>query len=134
MTLRDPDSPVRRMTIAVAVAVAIMVAAGLVYLSLSSKDTSAKFNGATIVAAARAYTHDLQARKQPIPQSVTLEELVALHFLQPGEVEAFHGMKATIMLTAGESNPQAVLMRVRMPDGSEFVLLNDGSTQQVPQK
>jgi len=119
------------MTIAVAIAVAIMVAAGLVYLSLASKDTSAKFNGAAIVAAARAYTRDLQVRKQPIPKSVTLEELVALHFLQPREAEAFRGFKATIMLTADASNPQGVLMRVRMPDGSEFVLLNDGSTQQV---
>jgi len=131
MTLRDPDSPVRRMTIAVAVAVAIMVAAGLVYLSLASKDTSAKFNGAAIVAAARAYTRDLQVRKQPIPQSVSLEELVALHFLRPGEIEAFRGMKATILLTADAGNPQGVLMRVRMPDGGEFVLLNDGSAQQV---
>jgi hypothetical protein len=134
MTLRDPDSPVRRMTIAIAVAVAIMVMAGLVYLSLASKDTSAKFNGAAIVTAARDYTRDLQARKQPIPQSVTLEELVALHFLQPAQVEAFRGSKATIMLTADASNPQGVLMRVHMPDGSEFVLLNDGTAQQVPQK
>jgi len=119
------------MTIAVAVAVAIMVVAGLVYLSMSSKDTSGKFNGAALVAAAHAYTHDLQVRKQPIPPSVTLEELVALHFLQPGEIEAFRGTKATIFLTADAGNPQGVLMRVRMPDGSEFVLLNDGSTQQV---
>jgi len=119
------------MTIAVAVAVAIMVAAGLVYLSLASKDTGAKFNGAAIVAAARDYTRDLQARKQPIPKSVTLEELVALHFLQPGQIEAFRGLKGTIMLTADASNPQGVLMRVRMPNGGEFVLLNDGSTQQV---
>jgi hypothetical protein len=131
MTLRDPDSPVRRMTIAIAVAGAFMVAAGLIYLSVAAKDTSVRFNGAAIVAAARAYTRDLQVRKQPIPKSVTMEELVALHFLQPGEIEAFRGLKATIMLTADASNPQGVLMRVRMPDGGEFVLMNDGSAQQV---
>jgi hypothetical protein len=131
MTLRDPDSPVRRMAIAIAAAVDIMVAAGLVYLLLASKDTSARFNGAALVAAARDYTRDLQARKQPIPKSVTLEELVALHFLQPGEIEAFRGLKATIVLTADESSPQAVLMRVRLPEGGEIVLLGDGSVQQV---
>jgi hypothetical protein len=131
MTLRDPDSPVRRMTIAIAAALAIMLAAGLVYLFLASKDTSARFNGAALVAAARAYTRDLQVRKQPIPKSVTLEELVALHFLQPGDIEAFRGLKATIVLTADASDQQTVLMRVRLPDGGEIKLLGDGSVQQV---
>jgi hypothetical protein len=131
MTLRDPDSPMRRMTIAIATGLAFLAAAGLIYLFVAGKDTSVKFNGAALVAAARAYTRDLQAHKQPIPKSVTLEELVALHFLQPAEIEAFRGLKATIMLTADASNPQGVLMRVRMPDGGEFVLLNDGSAQQV---
>src|SRR5580700_6541898 len=126
MTLRDPDSPVRRMTIAIAVAGAFMVAAGLIYLSVAAKDTSVRFNGAAIVAAARAYTRDLQVRKQPIPKSVTLEELVALHFLQPGEIEAFRGLKATIVLTADANDPKAVLMRVRLADGGEIVLLSDG--------
>jgi len=115
------------MAIAIAAAVAIMAAAGLVYLLLGSKDTSARFNGAALVAAARGYTRDLQARKQPIPKSVTLEELVALHFLQPGEIEAFRGLKATIMLTVDDSSPQAVLMQVRTPDGGEIKLLGDGS-------
>jgi hypothetical protein len=133
MTLRDPDSPARRMTIAIAAAVAIMLAAGMVYLIVASKDTSAKFNGAALVAAARDYTRDLQVRKQPIPKSVTLEELVALHFLQPGEIEAFRGLKATIVLSADDSSPQAVLMRVHMPDGGEIKLLGDGSVQYLAQ-
>jgi hypothetical protein len=131
MTVRDPDSPVRRMTVAIAAALAIMVAAGWVYFFAAPKDHSAKFNGAALVAGARAYTRDLQARKQPIPQSVTLEELVALHFLQPGEVEAFRGLKSTIVLTADAGDPKAVLMRVRLPEGGEIVLLSDGTAQQM---
>jgi hypothetical protein len=131
MTMQDPDSPVRRMTIAVAVAVAIMVAAGLVYVFVVSKETAVKFNGAAIVAAARAYTRDLQARKQPVPKSVTLEELVAGHFLKPEEIAAFHGVSATIMLTSAASDPQTVLMRVHFPDAGDIVLLGDGSVQQV---
>jgi hypothetical protein len=131
MNVRDPDSPVRRMTIAIAAAVAIMVAAGLVYVFLVSKEPSAKFNGAAIVAAARAYTRDLQVRKQPIPKSVTLEDLAASHFLKPEEIAAFRGLNATIMLTSTQSNPQTVLMRVHFPDGGEILLLGDGSVQQV---
>jgi hypothetical protein len=131
MDVRDPDSPVRRMAIAIAVAVAIMVAAGLVYVFLVSKEPSARFNGAAIVAAARAYTRDLQGRKQPVPKSVTLEELVTLHFLKPEEVTAFHGTRATIMLTSAEGNPQTVLMQVHFPDGGDIVLLGDGTVQQA---
>jgi flagellar basal body-associated protein FliL len=131
MNVRDPDSPVRRMTIAIAVAVAIMVAAALVYVFLVSKETSAKFNGAAIVEAARAYTRDLQARKEPVPKSVTLEDLVARHFLKPEEIAAFRGLNATIMLTSNESNPQTVLMRVHFPDGGDILLLGDGSVRQA---
>jgi hypothetical protein len=132
MNTSDPDSPVRRMTIAVAAAVAFMVAAALIYFFVVSKETSAKFNGAAIVAAARSYTRDLQVRKQPVPKSVTLEELVAHHFLQPEEITAFRGMNATIMLTSTQSAPQTVLMRVHLPEGGDIVLLGDGSVQQVP--
>jgi hypothetical protein len=132
MTVRDPDSPVRRITIAVVCALAFMVAAGLVYVFVAAKNTSVNFNGAALVAAARAYTRDLQVRKQPIPKAVTLEELVALHFLQPADIEAFRGLKATILLTSEGGNPRAVLMDVRLPDGGEIVLLGDGSVQQVP--
>jgi len=120
------------MTIAIAAAVAIMVAAGLVYVFLVSKEPSAKFNGAAIVAAARAYTRDLQVRRQPMPKSVTLEELAARHFLKPEEIAAFRGLNATIMLTSQASNAQTILMRVHFPDGGDIILLGDGSVQQVP--
>jgi hypothetical protein len=131
MNVRDPDSPVRRMSIAIAAAVAIMVAAGLVYVFVASKETGAKFNGAAIVAAARDYTRGLRLNKQPVPQSVTLEELVALHYLTPEQVEAFRGLKATIQLSTDDRGPKAVLMRVRMPDGEEVKLLADGSVQEA---
>lgn len=131
MTVRDPDSPVRRMTIAVAAVVAIMVAAALVYIFLMSKEPSARFNGATIVAAARSYTRDLRARNQPVPKSVTLEELADHHFLKPEEVAAFRGMSATITLSSTESGPKTVLMRVHFPDGGEVLLLADGTVQQA---
>jgi hypothetical protein len=131
MTLRDSDSPMRRMTVAIVTAVAMMAVAALVYIFLVSRETGAKFNGAAIVAAARAYTRDLQARNQPVPKSVTLEDLVALHFLKPGEIAAFGGLKGTIMLTADGRDPQTVLMRVHLPDGGDLLLLQDGSVKEA---
>jgi hypothetical protein len=132
MTMSDPDSPARRMTIAITGALGILVAAGLVYLLVVSKDTDVRFNGAAIVAAARAYTKDLEVRRQPIPSSVTLDELVASHFLKSEDVAAFRGLKATVMLTSANRGPKAELMRVRLPDGSQVVLLGDGSVQETP--
>jgi hypothetical protein len=74
----------------------------------------------------------LQARKQPVPKSVTLEDLVERHFLKPEEIAAFRGMNATVTLTSTKSSPQTVLMRVHLPEGGDVVLLADGSVQQVP--
>jgi hypothetical protein len=93
--------------------------------------TATTFNGAAIVDAARAYTHDLQARKQPVPASISLEDLAALHFLKPQDIEAFRGMKAIVSLTGDPNDPNSVLMRVHSPDGSDVVLLADGSVQEV---
>jgi hypothetical protein len=134
MNGNDPDSPVRRMTIAVSVVVAIMIAAALVYVFLVSKEAPAKFNGAAIVAAARSYTRDLKARKEPVPGTVTLDELVSLHFLKQEDVAVFSGLKATVTLTSSEAGPQTVLMRVHFPEGGDVALMSDGSVQQTAPK
>jgi hypothetical protein len=131
MNTSDPDSPARRMTVAIAAAVAIVLAAGAVYFIVGAREPAAKFNGAAIVAAARAYTRDTQLRKQPVPKSVTLDELVALHYLTPDQVEAFRGLKATVMLSTEDRSSKAVLMRVPLPDGGEVRLLGDGSVLEV---
>ena len=120
------------MALAIAVVVAIMVAAGLIYYFVAGRETGAGFNGAAIVEAARSYTRDAQLRKEPLPKSVTLEELVALHYLKPEQVEAFRGLKATIELSTADRSPKAVVMRVQMPEGGELKLLSDGTVQEAP--
>jgi hypothetical protein len=39
-------------------------------------------------------------------------------------------LDATLVLTADASNPQRVLMRVHMQDGTDLVLTGDGALQQ----
>ncbi len=120
------------MAIAIATAAAIMVAAGLVYFFTASREAAARFNGAVIVAAARACTRDLQDRKQPIPPSISLDELAALRYLKPADIAAFRGLKAMIILTTDDRDPQTVLMRVLMPDGAKIELLSDGTVREAP--
>jgi hypothetical protein len=129
--MRDPDSPLRRMTIAIAAALAIMLAAGLLYVYVVPSGAGARVDGPAIIAAAHAYTSDLRVRAQPVPKSIPLQQLVALGYLKPGQIAAFRGLDATLSLTADNRAPQVVLMRVHMPDGTDLVLLSDGSAQEV---
>ena len=119
------------MTIAIASAAGIMVAAGLLYLHVVSNSTGAKVNGAAIVFAAHAYTVDLRAGGKPIPKSVPLQQLATLGYLKPEQIAAFRGLEATLSLTGDERNPKTELMRVHMPDNTDIVLLNDGTAMQV---
>jgi hypothetical protein len=131
VNLSIPESPVKRMAVAIGAAVAIMLAVGFIYL-LSSDDTSSeKINAPRIVAAAHAYTRQLVAAKQPVPNTVSLNELLTRGYLKPADVGPFMGLDAVIILTSDASKPRAALMRVRMPDGTDLLLFNDGSTQQV---
>ncbi|HEY3853784.1 MAG TPA: hypothetical protein VGO67_05260 [Verrucomicrobiae bacterium] len=131
MKLRVPESPMQRMALAIGVAVAVMAVGAGIYLAIPSGPPPAKVDGLKITGAAIAYTRSLVARKQPIPKIVALSELVRLGFLKPADVAAFQGMDATLSLVSDASNPQYVLMRVQLPDGSDFELLADGTMRQM---
>lgn len=120
------------MTIAIAAALGMMAVVGLFYVYVLSNGPAAKVDGAAIVAAAHNYTANLRARAQPIPHTIPLEQLVKLRYLKPEQVAAFHGLQATLSLTADSRNPRTVLMQVHMLDGADIVLLNDGSVQEAP--
>ncbi len=132
MKLRDFDSPIKRMAVAIGAGVTIAGAIALVYLLAVSNSQGEKVNGIRVVAAARAYTRQLLAARQPIPKSVSVEQLVASGFLKPDDVAAFRGLDATVLLTTDNPGPKTVLMRLHLPDGSDLVLLADGSVQSAP--
>jgi len=119
------------MAVTVGGAAVVMVVAGFIYYRSSNESTPEKVNGLRFVAAARGYTRMLVASKQPIPATVSLNELLARGFLKPADVAPFQGLQTEIILTSDASNPRAALMRVHLSDGTDLVLFNDGSTQQV---
>jgi hypothetical protein len=85
-----------------------------------------------LITAMRAFSEDLKTRGQPLPPSVSLRELVSGGYILARDVRAFDGMDVTISLTADETHPQDVLIRVRLSDGSVIALLTDGSVQGLP--
>jgi hypothetical protein len=116
---------------AIGLALAIMVVGGIIYLLLPSNVSNAKIDGPKIIAAGRAYTHDLTTHNQPVPRAVSLNELVAHGYLKASDIAAFQGLDATLSLIYNASDPTFVLMRVHMPDGSDVVLLGDGSAHSI---
>ena len=82
-----------------------------------------------LISAMRRFSQNLTARGQPLPVSVSLRELVSGGYIAARDVRAFDGMEVTISLTADETHPQEILIRVRLSDGSVIALMADGSVQ-----
>ena len=79
----------------------------------------------------RTYSHDQVSHGRPLPSAVTLQDLVGGGYISTNEVRDLGGADVTFYPTVSESDPQAVLVRVRMPDGSQTVALSDGSIQSL---
>jgi hypothetical protein len=110
------------------IAVAALVSVALV----SHWQRSQTFKGLPkLVAAEQSYLRDHVSRGQPLPASVTLRDLVGSGYISTNDVRAFDGMEVIFYPTANNNDPQAILVRVRISDGSQVVVLADGSVQQL---
>ena len=77
--------------------------------------------------AARSFARDRKVSERAVP----LRSLLSAGYLRPEEVRDLEGKDVTISLTASETTPSDALIRVRASDGSDIVLLADGSIQQM---
>jgi len=101
------------------------------YLLFTPKSQKGHIDAQKIVTAIHAYNDKLKSQNQPLPETISLQQLIAQGFLKSEDVNAFNGMDVTVSLAIDEANPQQVLMRAKMPDGIQIVALADGSIQQV---
>jgi hypothetical protein len=85
-----------------------------------------------IVLAAQSYSRDKVAHGQPLSASVSLRDLVASRYVSTEDVREFDGMVVTVYPRTNDTDPQAILIRVRMPDGTQIAAMGDGSIQQLP--
>jgi hypothetical protein len=105
------------------------VLVGIGYLVFSTVSRPGGVNANKIMAAAQAYTHDLRQTGAPVPQSVTLQELIAKGFLKHDDVSGFDGIEVTVYLRGESLKTPSVLMRARLPNGKEWMVFTDGSVQ-----
>jgi hypothetical protein len=110
----------------------VLVAALASWLLVSHWQHSQSFKSLSkLTAAMQTYSHDQVSHGRPLPSSVTLQDLVGGGYVSTNEVRDLDGADVTFYPTVSESDPQAVLVRVRMPDGSQTVALSDGSVQSL---
>jgi hypothetical protein len=85
-----------------------------------------------VILAAQTYSQDQVAHGQPLPASVSLRDLVASRYVSAEDVRAFDGMDVTVYPMTNDTDPNSILIRVRMPDGTQIAAMGDGSIQQLP--
>lgn len=68
--------------------------------------------------------------RKPTDTTVPLRELVSDGYLRAEDVQDLTDRNILVSLTANEMDPQSTLIRVHATDGTDIVLLIDGSVQQ----
>lgn len=94
------------------------------------------------VAALQALSHErIQGAAQAFARDrkisdglVSLRELVSGGYLRPEDLRGLEEKDVTVSLTADETTPSAVWIRVRASNGSDIVVMADGSIQQTARR
>ena len=82
---------------------------------------------ARIKDAVQAFKRDRKTTDSIVP----LRELVSGGYLRTEDVQGLGDRDVSVSLVADETRPQVIWIRVRAADGSDIVLLADGSVQKV---
>jgi hypothetical protein len=110
-------------------ALAVVVVAVLALSAYWERKQPVFTNASKLIAALQAFSHDRVTHGQPLPQQVSLQDLVAGGYLMTNDVAAFDGIDVTFFTGASETSPQAILAvaRQRADDKQVTCLLADGS-------
>jgi Flp pilus assembly protein CpaB len=83
-----------------------------------------------VQAAAQAFARDRKISEG----AVSLRDLVSGGYLRPEDLPGLEEKNVTVSLTADETKPSAIWVRVRASDGSDIVVMADGSIQQTARR
>ena len=122
----------RRLTALAGLLVAVGITVCVALTSFWQRQQPVLKDPSKLVAAVQAFSRDKTEAGQALPASVSLRELISGGYIAASEVRAFDGMEVTLSLTADETKPQNILIRVRLPDGSVIAQFADGSVHQLP--
>lgn len=120
--------PTRKASLLVA-GLVVTVALALTAVLAARRTPGDSPNMASIMAAARAHLGSLKAEGRPVPDSVSVADLIARGHLTPAEAGLFANLEVTLHPTADPTHPGSPLAEVHLPDGQLVVALADGSVQ-----
>jgi hypothetical protein len=83
-----------------------------------------------VQSAARAFARDRKIGNG----AVSLRDLLSGGYLRPEDLRGLEEKDATISVTADETTPSAVWIRVRASDGSDIGYMADGSIQRIARR
>lgn len=85
-----------------------------------------------LISAVHAFSRDQRAELKAMPPTLALRDLVAAGYLSTNDVRGFEGTEVTFLLNADVTRPREVLIRVRLRDGSQMVVLANGNVEHLP--
>jgi hypothetical protein len=95
-----------------------------------------------VVAALQSVPHDrlntavqsFKRDRKPTDSTVPLRELVSGGYLRAEDIRGLEDRDVTVSLSADETMPQMILIRVHSTDGFDIALMADGSVQGLPKR
>ena len=118
---------IQRLVVVAGMLAAVAALASVILISHWQYQPAIK-NLPKLITALQSYSRDRVSHGQPLPASVTLRDLANGGYLSTNDVQAFDGMNVTFYPARDTAtDAQAILIRVRMPDGSQVVGKADGS-------
>jgi len=119
----------RRLLIVVVVIVAVGATTYLVLESYWAHHQPPMKDMPIVLMALRHYSDDKLAAHKPMPAKVSMQDLVESGYLKPEIAAEFKEVDLTFFPVAAGGGPKSVVARARLADGSQVVLLADGSVE-----
>ena len=110
---------------------AILILSAIAYVAFYSGGTQGNVDTGKLVLAVQRFSSEKGAAGVPLPQQISIRELVSLGYLEKQDVRGFEGMDVVISLDVDETHAEQVLLRARLPDGTVEALMGDGSVQRM---
>ena len=105
----------------------VLFVVGLIYIGSGRQP-----NWMRVFVAARTYQEQLTKAGQPIPETVSPQDLIDRKLLSATDAAGLESVKIRLFARPKPGDMTAVLMEVTMPDGTRMAAFADGSAGALP--
>lgn len=117
----------KRLLVASLAAGLVLIVVGLIYIGSGRQP-----NWMRVFVAARTYQEQLTKAGQPIPNTLSPQDLIDRKLLSASDAAGLEGVKIRLLAAPNEQEPEAMLIEVTLTDGTRLAAFADGSVRQLP--